>query len=107
MGVVSINGFRDLVRQTHTRALVREFGVAVKRLESSPPGVEGAETFVSALKKIDPGYAPPEVRKALQDYIAAFQQSLDALKAGRDTAQYDPAIAEARERLIQSVRKYD
>ena len=107
LAVYSIHGFIGLVRQTHTRALEREFAAAVNRLEKSPPGIERAETFVSTLKKIDPGYAPPDVKTALQDYIAAFQQSLDALKAGRDTAQYDPAIAEARERLIASVRKYD
>ena len=102
-----IHGFIDLVRQTHTRALERQFAAAVNRLQKSPPGIERAETFLITLKKIDPGYAPPEVKKALQDYIAAFQQSLDALKAGRDTAQYDPAIAKARERLIASVKKYD
>src|SRR4051812_11633239 len=88
-----IHGFIGLVRQAHTRALEREFAAAVNRLEKSPPGIDRAETFVSTLKKIDPGYAPPEVKKALHDYIAAFQQSLDALRAGRDTSQYDPAIA--------------
>jgi hypothetical protein len=102
-----IHGFIGLVRQTHTRALEREFAAAVNQLEKRPPGIQRAENFVSTLKKIDRGYSPPEVKKALQDYIAAFQQSLDALKAGRDTAQYDPAIAEARERLITSVRRYD
>ena len=107
LAVYTIHGFIGLVRQTHTRALQREFGAAVTRLEKSPPGIDRAETFVSTLKKIDPGYAPPEVKKALHDYIAAFQQSLDALKAGQDTAPYDPAIAEARNRLITSVRKYD
>lgn len=107
LGVYSVYGFIGLVRQTHTRALEREVAAAAGQLEKSPPGVERAESFVRALKKIDPGYAPPEVKKALQDYIAALQQSLDALKAGRDTAQFDPAIAEARERLIAAVRKYD
>ena len=106
-GVYSVYGFVGLVRQTHTRALEREFAAALKQLEKSPPGIGRAETFVSTLRKIDPGYAPAEVKNALHDYIAAFQQSLDALKAGRDTAQFDPAIAEARERLIASVRKYD
>ena len=107
LAVSSVHGFIGLVRQTHTRALEREFAAAMNQWEKSAPGVERAQTFVNTLKKIDPGYAPAEVKKALQDYIAALQQSLDALKAGRDTAQFDPAIAEARERLIASVKKYD
>ena len=103
----SVYGLVGLARQAHTRALEREFAAAVKQLEKSPPGIERSETFVNTLKKIDPGYAPPEVKNALHDYIAALQQSLDALKAGRDTAQFDSAIATTRERLIASVRKYD
>src|SRR5579859_6297656 len=91
-GAYSVYGFVGLVRQTHTRALEREFAAAVKQLEKSPPGVERAQKFVSSLKKIDPGYAPPEVKVALRDYITAFQQSLDALKTGRDAAQFDSAI---------------
>jgi hypothetical protein len=107
LGAWSIYGFIGLVRQTHTRALEREFAAAVDQLEKSPPGIQRGETFIQTLKKIDPGYAPVEVKTALRDYIAALQQSLEALKAGRDTAQYDPAIAEARLRLIASVKKCD
>jgi hypothetical protein len=65
------------------------------------------ETFVRALRAIDPGYAPAEIKQALQDYIAALDQSLAALKAGEDTTQYDLPIAKARERLLASVQKYD
>jgi hypothetical protein len=104
--VYSIRGFIDLVRETHTRAVGQEFAAAVRKLEKSPPGIERVEVFLSTLKKIDPGYSPPEIKKALQDYITAFQHSLDALKEGRDPAQYDPAIADARNRLVASIRKY-
>jgi hypothetical protein len=107
LGAFSIHGFIGLVRQTHTRALERDFGAAVDKLQKSPPGVERAETFVQTLKAIDPGYAPAEIKQALHDYVAALEQSLAALKAGRDTTQYDPAIAEARERLIACVQKFD
>lgn len=106
-GAYSIYGFVGLVRQTHTRALEREFASAVEQLQKSPPGIQRAETFVQTLRALDPGYAPSEVKTALHDYITASQQSIDALKAGRDTTQYDPAIAEARQRLIEYVRKYD
>lgn len=107
LGALSIHGFIGLVRQTHTRALEREFAAAVKELEKSPPGVERAETFVRNLKAINPGYAPPEVKQALQEYIVAFEQSLAALKAGQDTTRSDAAIAKAREKLLASVKKYD
>jgi hypothetical protein len=106
-GACSIYGFVGLVRQTHTRALEREFAAAVERLQKSPPGVERAQTFVQTLKAIDSGYSPVEVKLALRDYVAAFQKSLDALKVGRDATQYDQAIAEARQRLISCVKKYD
>ena len=65
------------------------------------------ETFVRALKAVNPGYAPQEVKQALQEYIAALNQSLTALKAGRDTREFDPAIAKAREKLLAAVQKYD
>jgi hypothetical protein len=107
LGAFSIHGFIDLVRQTHTRALEREFAAAVNKLEKSPPGVERAETFVRNLKAISPGYAPPEVKQALQEYVVALEQSLAALKAGQDTTRYDAAIAKAREKLLASVKKYD
>jgi hypothetical protein len=107
LGVYSIYGFVNLGRQAHTRALERELAAANKQLEKSPPGVERAETYVQALKKIRPGWAPDEVKTALNDYIAALQEGLEALKAGRDTTQYDPAIAKARERLIASLKEAD
>jgi len=102
-----MHGMVGLGRQAHTRALVRELAAANKQLEKSPPGVERAEAYVRSLKKIDPGWAPEEVKTALNDYIAALQAGLDALKAGRDTTQYDPAIAKAKERLVASLKAAD
>lgn len=107
LGAFSIHGFIGLVRQTHTRGVESQFGAAVAQLEKSPPGIERAEKFVQTLKRIDPGYAPDEVKQGLKDYISAFEQGLVELRAGRDTKPFDDKIAEARERLLQSVKKYE
>lgn len=50
LGAYSVYSFVGLFRQTHTRALEREFGAAVERLEKSPPGFERAESFVRTQK---------------------------------------------------------
>jgi len=105
--IYCIYGFVDLVRQTHTRAVARDFSAAVDELQKSPPGIQRAEVFLKRLKAIDPGYAPAEVKQALHDYISAQEQGLEALKAGRDTKQYDAAVADAKQRLIACVRKCD
>jgi hypothetical protein len=97
----------EFVHQTHTRAIERDFARAVEQWEQAPPGVERVEKFVQALKKIDPGYAPAEVKSALRDYTSALEQSLGALRSGRDTSQYEKAMEEARQRLLASVKKYD
>jgi hypothetical protein len=107
LGIYSIHGIVSLGRQTHTRAVERELVAAADQLEKSPPGIHRAETFVRALKKIDPGQAPDKVRTALADYIAVLEQGLDALKAGRDTTQYDADIAKAKERLMDALKEAD
>jgi len=104
--VYSIYGFVDLVHQSHARAIGRDFGRASEELQKSPPGMERVEVFVKRLKEINPGYAPAEVKQALSDYISATEQGLDAIKAGRDSHQYDAAMADARERLIAGVKKH-
>jgi hypothetical protein len=102
----TIHGFIDLIHQTHTRGVQEKFSAAVDELQKSPPGIERAEVFLKRLKAIDPGYAPREVKSALHDYISAMEQGMEALKSGRDTAQYDAAVADARQRLITAIKKY-
>jgi hypothetical protein len=96
-----------VVHERQTRIIERDFGAALHQLHDSPPGLERVKTFVASLKAINTGYAPTEVKRALQDYVAAVEQSVDAAKAGRDTAPYDPAIAQAKQKLTDSVREYD
>jgi len=100
-----VNDFSHLVRKTHTREVMREFSAAVDALQKSPPGIERTEVFLKRVKGIKLGYTPVEVKQALHDYIAALEQGLDALKAGRDTQQYDDSVAAAKKRLIESVEK--
>lgn len=99
----SIYGFIGLVHQAHTRSIAKDFAAANAELQTSPPGLERTETFLKRVKAIDTSYAPAAVKHALQDYISAFDQSLAALKAGHDTTQFDPAIADAKRRLIDAV----
>jgi hypothetical protein len=102
-----ISGFIDMMHQTHTRGVASHFNAAVTQLEKSPPGVERAEKFVQDLKRIDPGYAPEEVKVALKAYIDGLEQGLVELRAGRDPKQFDGKIEVARTRLIQSVKKFE
>ena len=107
IAVLCIQVFVGFVHQARTRTVEVGFGAALHQLQESPPGPQRAKTFLARLKAINTDYAPAEVKQALQDYIAAVERSLDALTAGRDIAPYDPAIAEARQRLVDSVREYD
>lgn len=107
LGVYSFFGLRDLARQTHTRAVEKEFSAAVAEMQKSPQGLERAETFLKRLKSIDPGLSPPEVKAAMKDYISALENALDAAKAGRSTEHYDEAMADARERLLAAFKKWD
>ena len=107
IAVFCIQGFMGIVHQRRTRTVEGDFGAALHQLQESPPGVQRVETFVTRLKAIETGYAPAEVKQALQVYVAAVEQSVDAAKAGRDTAPYDPVIAEAKQKLVDSVRDYD
>lgn len=107
LGAYTVCGLMNLVHQRDTREVTHDVNAAVDELQKSPPGVERAEVFVKRLKAIDPGYAPAEVKQALNNYILATEQGLNALKAGQDNRQTDDAMAEARDRLIESLKKWD
>ena len=102
-----IYDFVGMVRLTRTKAVQRDFVTALQRMQSSPPGVERVDDFVRDLKAIKTDYAPEDVKSALRDYTDALEQSLNALKSGRDTSIYDPVIAHAKDKLIESVAKHD
>jgi hypothetical protein len=107
IGVFSIFGFIGMVRQTHTRAVARDWGVALRESEKVPSGLGRAEDLLARLKRIDTGYAPDELKRAIADYINALEGSLDAAKAGRDTTSYDEAMDQAKQRMVAAAKKYD
>ena len=102
-----ILGWIDFIRQSNTRDVAQKWGAAVRELQQTPPGSERVEKFLARLKAIDPGYAPPELRQAMSDYISALSKSLEAMKAGSDTAEFDQQIDDAKQRMITVVRKYE
>jgi hypothetical protein len=112
VGLVLLIGFsiyRILDRRQHrdTAETERQFAVAVSRLTKSEIGDQRVEVFVKALKAINPGQAPAEVKLALQEYTAAWEQTLAAVKAGQPAETHDAAIAAAKEKLMASFRKYE
>jgi hypothetical protein len=95
------------VRQTHTRAVARDWGTALRENDKVPPGLGRAEDLLARLKRIDTGYAPDELKSAVHDYIADLEGSIEAAKAGHDTTSYDQAMDQAKQRLIAVAKKYD
>jgi hypothetical protein len=107
LAVFCAHVFLGAVRQTRTSAVERDFVAALAQLQNSPPGFGRVETFAARLRAIDTNHAPGEVKQALQNYVSAIQQSVNAAKAGHDIAPYDAAIAEARQRFADAAREYD
>jgi hypothetical protein len=107
IAVLSVRGFIFQVHQTHVRAVARDWSAAIEQSEKLPPGLGRAEDMLSRLKSVDLGYSPDEFKHAIRDYIAAFQNSLDEAKAGRDTSIPDKAMEEARLRMAAVAKKYD
>jgi hypothetical protein len=86
-GAVCVWVLTTLVRQRDTRSISAQLSAAVAQIKKGPQGVDGVEAFVAALKRIDPGNAPEEVKLALRDYILASEQNLQEWRSGHPTAQ--------------------
>ena len=98
--------FASMARNSHTQRLLSDMNAIMNDQEKLSPGIPRAEQFLRRVKALDPGLAPAEVKQALQDYTAALEDSLEAMKAGRETTQYDAAMADAKLRLANCFRKY-
>ena len=105
--VFVVFGFIHQVRQTHARDVDRAWRAALDASEKVPPGIGRAEDLLARLKRIDPGYAPDELKRAMADYIVALETDIDAFKAGRDIAPYDQALAQAQQKLAEASKKYE
>jgi len=104
--VYCIMDFASMARNSHTQQLLREMNAINSNIQKLPPGIPRGEEFLRRLKTLDPGLAPAEVKQALHDYTAAAEDSLQAVKAGRDAAQFETAMAEAKQRLADCFSKY-
>jgi hypothetical protein len=104
-GALCVWQLSTLVRERDMREIHSQLSAAVAKIKSGPQGVEGAEAFVAALKRINPGHAPEEVKLALRDYILASEQSLQEWRSGHPTAQVDDNMARAQEKLVRSLKR--
>lgn len=105
-GIFAVYGLAHLVRVTHVRSLDQDLGTAWTESQKLPPGFARGEDFLRRLKAINTDHAPPELKQALLDYIAAYEKGLMAMEAGRDAPAESKAMAEARERMIAIEQKY-
>ena len=104
--VYCVQDFADMARRSHTRQLAQELVSIAETTNKMDPGISKAEELLRRVKAVDPGLAPPEVKQALRDYIAALEGALVAMKAGRDASQYDLPMEQAHQRLGELFRKY-
>jgi hypothetical protein len=99
--------FIDMTRQKSTQDLKRNLVAVTSGLEETPAGMPRAVEFIRRIKAVDASHAPAEVQQALQNYIAALEDALDAMKAGRDSSPYNKPMAEAKEHLRQALAKLE
>ena len=104
--VYCILDFASMARNSHTQGVLSDMNAIMNDVEKLPPGIPRAEQLVRRLRALDPGLAPAEAKQALRDYTAALEGSLEAMKAGRETTQYDVPMADAKRRLADCFRKY-
>ena len=104
--VYCILDFASMARNNHTQGLLHDMNAIMKDMEKLPPGIPRGEEFLRRVKALDAGLAPAECKQALRDYTAALEGSLEAMKAGRETTQYDAAMADAKQRLADCFQKY-
>jgi hypothetical protein len=110
VGAYLVYCIRDFIRLSYTapaRTLKHHLAAVTNRFEGTPIGVSQNEEFLSRLKAVNASRAPTEVQRALRDYIAAYQDALDAAKSGGDASIYAQPMSESKERLRQALAKYD
>jgi hypothetical protein len=104
--VYCVLDFASMARNNHTQGLLRDMNAIMDDVNKLPSGITRATELVRRLKALDPGLAPAECKQALRDYTAAVEGSLQAMKSGGNTSQYDAPMADAKQRLADCFRKY-
>jgi hypothetical protein len=105
-GIFCVYSFAHQVRQTHVRFVDEDLGAAWKESRKVPEGFARGEDYLRRLKAIKTRWAPPEMKEALFDYIAAYEKGLIATEAGRDASTEAKAMAQAKDRLVAVEQKY-
>ena len=92
-----------LMRSRDARDIHGQIVNARNAIEKMPPGLDRADEFMRRLKAINPGHASPEVKQALQGYIAAMEQSLLAMKSHQDPAPLERICAQKSQILTDAI----
>jgi hypothetical protein len=96
-------GLMTLIHGRDARDISEQIAAAHKAAEKMPVGLARGEDFVRQLKAIDPGRAHPEVKQALNEYVAAMEQSLQATKMQQDPAPFERVCADKAQRLTKAI----
>jgi hypothetical protein len=102
-----IHGWIHFVRQSNTWDVEHKWSAALRESEKVPPGLDRAEDLLARLKRIDTGYAPDDLKRAVTDYITAFERAIYVGKAGESTVEFDLAMDAAKQRMVDIAKKYD
>lgn len=101
-----IHDFAHMARGVHARGLLHDMNGIMQQVNKMPPGVARGEEMARRLRALDTWLVPEEIKQALRDYTDALAGSIEAVKAGRDSKQFDTAMAQAKQRLADGFRKY-
>src|SRR5688572_3749375 len=99
-------GVRGIVRHYHAGQVIRECMAATDALQKSPPGFERVDEFIRRIRAIDTRGAPDDLVAALHEHIDLLDQSIQAVREGKDHQQLDKQVAAAKERFATKVKKY-
>lgn len=108
-GLVAFMGYAYFraVRQQETRALIRQLNAVPAKLAKAPPGLPRDRLFLHLLESVDASHAPPDIQKALRNYIAAIQDGVTALQAGVHSTQYGWEISQRKKALVAALKRWD
>jgi len=93
----------SLIRGRDAGDVSDQIAAAHKAAEKMPVGLARADEFIRRLKVIDPGHASPQVKQALNEYIGAMEQSLQAIKIHQDPAPFEQVCADKARRLAEAI----
>lgn len=97
----------DLIQVQRTREVFDAIARANAERAKKGQSLEAAQGYVDALRAIDPAYVKPELRAPLEAYVRGFEEGLELLKDGKDTASADAKITAAHQQLVAIAKRYE